>query len=65
MEEVEEGGSWKKLKKGGLEEAEEVESWKKLEEWCHGRSGRSGIIEEAQEWRRKKLCRNIAWKIQE
>lgn len=65
MEEVEEGGSWKKLKKGGLEEAEEVESWKKPEEWCHGRSGRSGIIEEAQEWRRKKLCRNIAWKIQE
>ncbi len=48
-----------------MEEAEEVESWKKLEEWHHGRSGRSGIMEEAQEMRWKKLCRNIAWKIQE
>jgi hypothetical protein len=45
-----------------MEEAEEVESWTKLEEWPHGRSG---TMEEAQELRWKKLCRNIAWKIQE
>jgi len=48
-----------------MEEVEEGGSWKKLKKWSDGRSGRSGIMEEAQELRWKKLCRNIAWKIQE